>query len=143
MAYTRTLLDAFSARNDVYAGGSVAVYATDGAGNPTSTLITLYAGPAGADVLANPQTLDGQGRFRQPVYFETACIMRVASAFASSHDSGVLTPALSASDVTAAAASAAAAAASLAAVQAIVATVNLPDPAALVTKREHQFIFAS
>ncbi len=143
MAYTRTLLDAFSARNDVYAGGSVAVYATDGAGSPTSTLITLYAGPSGADVLANPQVLDGHGRFRQPVYFETACVMRVASAFASSHDSGVLTPALSAADVTAAAASAAAAAASLASVQAVAATVNLPDPAALVTKRDYLFNFAN
>ena len=143
MAYTRTLLDAFSARNDVYAGGSVAVYATDGAGNPTSTLITLYAAPSGATALANPQTLDGQGRFRQPVYFETECILRVASAFAASHDSGVLTPALSASDVAAATAAAVAAAASLAAVQAVAATVNLPDPATLVTKRDYQFNHAN
>ena len=100
MAFTRTLMQAFDARNDVYAGGSVAVYATDGAGNPTATLITLYAGPAGADALANPQVLDGHGRFKQPVYFETQCLMRVSSAFAASHDSGVLTPALSTADGT-------------------------------------------
>jgi hypothetical protein len=143
MAFTRTLLQAFDARNDVYAGGSVAVYATDGAGNPTATLVTLYAGPAGADALANPQVLDGHGRFKQPVYFETPCIMRVSSAFAVSHDSGVLTPALSAADVAAAQAAAVAAAAALAAVQAVVATANLPDPATLVTKRDYQFTFAN
>jgi len=143
MAFTRTLLDAFQARNDAYAGGTVALLATDGAGNPTATLIALYASPSGAAPLANPQTLDGHGRFRQPVYFETACIMRVASAFAASHDSGVIRPALDGADVAAAQAAAAAAAASLAAVQEIVATVNLPDPATLAAKRQHPFLSAS
>lgn len=143
MAYTRSLLEAFQVRNDLYAGAYVSAYATDGAGNPTATLITLYAGPAGADVVSNPQTLDGQGRMRQPVYFDTPCVLRVASAFAASHDSGVIAPALSTADVTQAAASAASAAASLAAVQAVVATVNLPDPAALVSKRDYLFSTAS
>lgn len=139
MAYTRSLLAEFQVRNDLYAGASVSAFATDGAGNPTTTLITLYAGPSGADVLSNPQVLDGQGRFQRPVYFETPCVVRVSSAFAASHDSGVLVPALSTADVTQAAASASAAAASLAAVQAIVATVNLPDPASLVSKRDYLF----
>jgi hypothetical protein len=139
MAYTRSLLQAFDARNDVYAGGAVAAYATDGAGNPTTTLIPLYAGQSGATLLANPQALNGHGQFAQPVYVDTPCILRVSSAFATSHDSGVMLPSLSAADVTAAAASAASAAASLAAVQAVAATVNLPDPDTLVAVRDHLF----
>jgi hypothetical protein len=139
MAYTRSLLQAFDARNDVYAGGSVAVYATDGAGNPTATLIPLYSGLSGAAVLSNPQVLNGHGQFAQPVYFETPCVLRTASAFAASHDSGVMTPALSTADVTAAAMSAASAAASLAAVQQVAAGINPPDPQTLVTVRDYPF----
>jgi hypothetical protein len=139
MAYARSLLQAFDARNDIYAGGVVAAYATDGAGNATTTLIPLYAGPSGATVLANPQVLNGHGQFQQPVYFDTPCILRVSSAFAASHDSGQVTPNLSSADVSASAMSAAAAAASLAAVQQVAASVNPLDPNTLVTPRDYPF----
>lgn len=111
----RTLIHEFARNNDIYAGATVAAFTIDGAGQPTSTLATLYAAISGGDVVANPQALDSRGRFKQPVYFDVPVVLRVSSAFAPSHDSGVIRPNLSTADVTAAQAAATAAAVSAAA----------------------------
>lgn len=115
MAYVRSGLQAFEHRNDIYRGASVTAYVPDASGNPTAVKISLYANATGSTTLANPQTLDGEGKFKQPVYFEAACVLVIASAFASSHTTGVINPPLSDADVTAATTAASAAAVSAAA----------------------------
>lgn len=112
MAYIRSGLQAFEHRNDIYRGASVTAFVPDASGNPTATKISLYAGPSGSTTLANPQTLDAEGKFKQPVYFEASCVLVVSSAFASSHTTGIINPPLSSTDVTDAASSASAAAVS-------------------------------
>lgn len=143
MAFVRSLLREFQTRNDLYAGASVSAFVPDGSGNPTATLVTLYAGPTGATTLGNPQVLDGEGKFRQPVYHKVSVVLTVSSAFATSHNTGVIRPSLSDADVAAAAASAAAAAATLAQVQAVAAQVNLPPPIRLASERLYLHAFAN
>jgi len=115
MAYVRSSIAMFQHRNDIYRGASVTAYEPDASGNPTATKIALYANPTGGTTLANPQILDGEGRFKQPVYAEVPCVLVISSAFAASERTGVINPPLSAADATAAIAAAAAAAASAAA----------------------------
>lgn len=115
MAYVRSSLIAFQHRNDIYRGASVTAYEPDANGNPTAVKVPLYANPTGATTLANPQILDGEGRFRQPVYFEAPCVLVISSAFASAHTTGVINPPLSSADAIAAQAAATAAAISAAA----------------------------
>lgn len=115
MAYVRSAIIMFQHRNDIYRGASVTAYEPDADGNPTTTKIALYANPTGGTTLANPQILDGEGRFRQPVYAEVPCVLVISSAFASSHATGVINPPLSSADATDAQAAATAAAVSAAA----------------------------
>lgn len=115
MAYVRSALPMFQHRNDIYRGASVTAYVPDAAGAATATKISLYANPSGSTTLANPQTLDGEGRFKQPVYAEDVCVLVVSSAFASAHTTGIINPPLSSADATAAAAAATQAAVSAAA----------------------------
>lgn len=114
MAAVRTALREFALRNEVYAGSRVTAYVPDANGNPTAVLVTLYRAQTGGDTLPNPQDLDGDGKFQQPVYFDAPLVMSVSSAFAGSHNTGVIRPSLSDSDVLAAQAAAAAAAGSAA-----------------------------
>ena len=115
MAYVRSALMHFQHRNDIYRGASVTAYVPDANGNPTTTKVALYANPTGNTTLANPQILDGEGRFKQPVYCEVPAVLVISSAFASAHTTGVINPPLSAADAVDAAAAAVAAAASAAA----------------------------
>lgn len=99
MAYIRSGLQAFEHRNDIYRGASVTAFVPDANGNATAVKISLYANPSGSTTLANPQTLDGEGKFKQPVYFEASCVLVISSAFSSSHTTGVINPSLSEADV--------------------------------------------
>jgi hypothetical protein len=132
MAAIRTALREFSLRNDIYAGASVTAYVPDANGNPTAVLATLYAAQTGINILPNPQILDGEGKFQQPVYFDAAVVLTVNSAFAASHNTGVIRPSLSDTDVinAQAAATAAQAAAAAAATSAAAADASLQQAAA-------------
>jgi len=115
MTYVRSALPAFQHRNDVYRGASVTAYVPDANGNATAVKVTLYANPSGSTTLANPQILDGEGKFKQPVYHEAPCVLVISSAFASSHSTGIINPPLSSADATDAQAAATAASVSAAA----------------------------
>jgi hypothetical protein len=146
MAYVRSAIIMFQHRNDIYRGASVTAYEPDADGDPTATKITLYANPTGGTTLANPQILDGEGRFRQPVYAEVPCVLVVSSAFASADISGVISPPLSSTDVADAAADAAAAAASAAAAaQSAIDASNAADTATAYwpTYYRHENLFTT
>lgn len=124
MAAVRTALREFALRNEVYAGASVDAFIPDVNGNPTAARATLYRATTGLDALPNPQTLDGEGKFQQPVYFDVPVVLSISSAFAGSHNTGVIRPSLSDADVIAAQAAASAAAASAAAAATAAATAD-------------------
>lgn len=111
MAFARTSIGAFSLANSAYIGATVAFY-TVSSGARTTTLATLYDAITGTGTLANPQTLDDEGKFSVPVYAEVEVIGVISGSNAEDHETGIMSPALSDDDVTAAAASATAAASS-------------------------------
>jgi hypothetical protein len=92
MATLRTLLDAFVLAAKLYANASVTVWQADEDGIRTSVKATLYAAQTGADTLANPQKLDGDGKLQQPVYFDTAIIVTVDGLSVGTHETGVFRP---------------------------------------------------
>lgn len=85
----RPIID-FQLANSVYAGAEVAFYEVDANGTKTATLATLFDGPTGAGTLANPVTLDSQGKFTVIPYIETAVKGVVSSALVSSHETGLI-----------------------------------------------------
>lgn len=66
----------FSIANELYALSEVSVHVANPDGSK-GALATLYAGPTGADALPNPQTLDPQGKWEQPVYIEDDVILDI------------------------------------------------------------------
>lgn len=91
MTAPRTTISAFSTANPLYAGAVVSVYTVDANSEKTSTLATLYAGPVTTTLLANPQTLDGQGKWLLPPYIDVPVIITVTrSGTAVNHDTGVI-----------------------------------------------------
>lgn len=115
MAFIRSALQIFQHRNDIYRGAGVSAFVPDANGNATAVRVPLYANPTGITQLANPQILDGEGKFKQPVYTDAPCVLVISSAFASAHSTGVINPPLSAADAVNAAAAASAASVSAAA----------------------------
>lgn len=66
-------------------------YTVDGSGNKTSTKADLYSTISGAVKLANPQTLDSYGKFKQPVYHQEAVILTVTGlGNTPDHDTGII-----------------------------------------------------
>jgi len=102
MANVRTSLRECSTPQEIDAGATVSAFVPDVSGNPTATLATLYAAATGSETLANPQTLDGQGKWKQPVYHDQPIVLRISSAFAPAYNTGVIRPSISDADVTAA-----------------------------------------
>ena len=64
----RALVDDFALANPFYIGATVHIYVLDQDLLPTATLAPLYAGRTGGTTLENPQVLDSEGKFEQPVY---------------------------------------------------------------------------
>ena len=90
MTYARSAVQDFSTSNKLYVNAVVTFY-TVLAGAKTATKATLYAGLTGSTELANPQTLDSHGKFRQPVYIDDAVIATVTGlGNTPDHDTGVI-----------------------------------------------------
>lgn len=84
----RFSLQAFEIANPLYAGATLTLYTVSDAGVATTTLATVYEAPTGPALLANPQTLDGEGKLERPIYVDQPVIARV-SGTVSSHDTGI------------------------------------------------------
>ena len=86
----RRNIAAFELANPVYVGATVSFYTVDGSGNKTTTFATLYDATSGTSELVNPQLLDSDGKFAQPVYVETAVIGSVTGLSIADHDTGII-----------------------------------------------------
>jgi hypothetical protein len=94
----RTLLRDFALANRLYANCSVYVYlVADGA--RSSTLATLYADTTSATVLDNPIELDNEGKNPEPVYFDTDVICVVDGLSVGTHETGIISPNVDATDI--------------------------------------------
>ncbi len=92
MAFRGTIPD-FQLANPIYTAARVSFYTVNPAtGLKTSTLATLYAGPTGTTTAANPQTLDGEGKFTAPVYIDQPVIAEVAGPNVGTHTTGPIAP---------------------------------------------------
>lgn len=107
---TRYNINDFALANPAYAGGTVSFYTVSG-GAKTTTLATLYAASTGSTTLANPRTLDSDGKFSVPVYVEVPTVATVSGLTVADHDTGIMGLAESAAATSAAAAAVSAAAA--------------------------------
>lgn len=88
----RTSLFEFSLANPLYVGATVNAWEVDINGVKTSTRADLFAGPTGTDQLANPQILDGDGKFAEPVYHEDPIILEISGPNVASHETGAIFP---------------------------------------------------
>lgn len=86
----RTSIPEFQVANPVYTGATVTPYTIDGTGAKTAVLATLYANPTGTTTLSNPQTLDSEGKFQQPVYIEDPVIITISGLTIADHDTGII-----------------------------------------------------
>jgi hypothetical protein len=85
----RTSIQDFSIANTAYALSTVTVYAANPDGSKGAAA-TLYANLSGLGTLPNPQTLDSDGKWQQPVYIDVDFILEIDSATASlDGDTGV------------------------------------------------------
>jgi hypothetical protein len=90
MTYARTAVQDFSTSNKMYVN-AIVTFHTVLNGEKTSDLATLYATLTGGALLANPQTLDSFGKFRQPVYIQDPVIATVTGlGNTPDHDTGVI-----------------------------------------------------
>lgn len=90
MSDTRISIGDFSLANQIYSGARVTFWTIDNAGAKTTTAATLYAAPTGLTTLANPQTLDRDGKLTAPVYINTPVIATIAGRRIDSHDTGII-----------------------------------------------------
>lgn len=90
-SFVRTSIEDFAFANNAYILAQVTFYAPDANGHPTTTKITLYSDVTGSVALPNPQQLDDEGKFSQPVYFEDSWIAEV-NLGPTSHVTGVVQP---------------------------------------------------
>lgn len=112
MAYQRTSIALFSLSNKAYITATVAFYTIDSAGDATDTLATLYDAATGTGTLANPHTMDSEGKFAAPAYVEVPVIGSVSNSDVENHSTGIIYPRLSDADITTAEDAASAAATS-------------------------------
>lgn len=94
----RESISDFALANPIYAGAIVTAYTVSN-GVKTATKATLYEAATGSNTLANPQTLDSDGKFKQPVYFEEAIVLTITGLTIPDHDTGIIRPSLDASAV--------------------------------------------
>jgi Pectate lyase superfamily protein len=89
MTFRSTVPD-FELANPLYIGAQVFFFTVDGSEHVTTTLATLFADPTSTQTLANPQTLDSEGKFLAPVYIEVPVIANVVGATVGSHTTGII-----------------------------------------------------
>ena len=90
MPNVRKLLPDFSLNNPLYATATVSVFTVDPTTlMPTQTLAPLYSDPVFATTIANPQILDGQGKWIQPVFVDQPVIMQIGNTTAANHTTGI------------------------------------------------------
>lgn len=128
---TRYNINDFALANPIYVGGTVSFYTVSG-GAKTTTLATLYAASTGSTTLANPRTLDSDGKFSVPVYVEVPVIATVSGLTVADHDTGIMGLAEGAAATSAAAAAVSAAAAAVSAAAALVSENNAEAAAASI-----------
>ena len=107
---TRYNINDFALANPAYVVGTVSFWTVSG-GAKTATLATLYAASTGSTTLANPRTLDSDGKFSVPVYVEVPTIATVSGLTIADHDTGIMGLAEEAASTSATAAAVSAAAA--------------------------------
>ena len=90
MVFVRTSIADFSLANPLYAGATVTIYTVDDTGAKAAVKATLYASPTGSTTLSNPQTLDSEGKWQQPVYIDTPVTASVSGLTIADHDTGVI-----------------------------------------------------
>lgn len=78
-AIPRNSLQEFSVANPFYAGATVTVYTVDENLEATATKADLYEAPNGAGTLTNPQVLDSEGKWEQPVYVDRPVVLEIAT----------------------------------------------------------------
>ena len=86
---TRYNINDFALGNPAYVGATVSFWTVSG-GAKTTTLATLYAASTGSTTLANPRTLDSDGKFSVPVYVEVPVIATVSGLTVADHDTGIM-----------------------------------------------------
>lgn len=90
MTSARTALQDFATANEIYANAIVTAYTVE-SGAKTSTKATLYSALSGSSLIANPITLDSNGKFPQPVYIQDPVILTVTGLENTpDHDTGVI-----------------------------------------------------
>tara|TARA_Y100000310_G_C20649946_1_gene798803 strand:+ start:1252 stop:1575 length:324 start_codon:yes stop_codon:yes gene_type:complete len=90
MARVRSSIQDFSLNNSLYSLATVNLYQVSAAGAKLGTLATIYSDRTGASTLANPQTLDSDGKWAAPVYAEEDVIMTVSGVRFDTHDTGIV-----------------------------------------------------
>lgn len=104
--YSRTLVNPFSVGfGELYAMATVTIYKINESTGAQDGLATLYSATSGTSTLTNPQTLDGEGKFSQPIYIEDPYQVVISGLSAADHTTGVYFPNLSATSADAAEAS--------------------------------------
>lgn len=89
----RGLITDFSLANSFYAGCQVTAWLADPVTfAKTANKATLYADLTSTRTLLNPQTLDGEGRFPVPVYFDDPIVLEITGDDVPDHDTGVIQP---------------------------------------------------
>jgi hypothetical protein len=81
----------FDTANPLYAGATVSIYTVNGSGAATTTLATIYDATTGTGTLANPQTLNSEGRFAAPIYVAEPVIMTISGPV-TTHSTGIQAP---------------------------------------------------
>lgn len=97
--FRRSQLQDFVLANPVYANSEVTVYGVLAGVKDTTNLVTLYDAETGVGTLTNPQKLDSDGKFPQPVYVLEPVIMQVTGARVADHDTGIVRPDLDDADL--------------------------------------------
>ena len=78
--------------NRAYIAATLTLFTVDGNAVKTTTKAKLYDNLTGTAELANPQTLDSDGKLEQAVYVEEAVISTVSGLSIADHDTGIFHP---------------------------------------------------
>lgn len=92
MTYRRISEGSFDQAHSGYAAATVTFYKVNLDGSRSTTLATIYAGPTGSTLAANPQTLDSSGQYLAPVYIEEPVIAVVGTSELGDYETGIIRP---------------------------------------------------